>query len=221
MAKTRQAALIWSQEDQQYLWRDEHYTDTIYLREEPEAWLKRLAAYTSFSFQGREGHLTLLKEARPRGGDGYWYAYRRQGKRWIAARENDDVITAGKMGEEKGHGLVNARGGDSLVIVQHQKPSPLTLRQRVQKHREGWLCQRRFKGRLRHAPQESQGFLSHMVAKNMAGGHEIAPEAHRIVIASIQRNPGNRRKMLLFATFSHPLAHQRGFSKARWRGYQR
>src|SRR5258708_12425964 len=81
MEKTRQAALIWSQEDQQYLWRDEHYTDTIYLREEPEAWLKRLAAYTSFSFQGREGHLTLLKEARPRGGDGYWYAYRRQGKR--------------------------------------------------------------------------------------------------------------------------------------------
>ncbi len=81
MAKTRQAALIWSQEDQQYLWRDEHYTDTIDLREEPEAWLKQLAAYTSFSFQGREGHLTLLKEARPRGGDGYWYAYRRQGKR--------------------------------------------------------------------------------------------------------------------------------------------
>src|SRR5437870_5959310 len=86
MAKTRQAALIWSQEDQQYLWRDElehglKDTDTIDVREEPEAWLKRLAAFTSFSFQGREGHLTLLKEARPRGGDGYWYAYRRQGKR--------------------------------------------------------------------------------------------------------------------------------------------
>src|SRR5438132_1885425 len=81
MAKTRQAALIWSQEDQQYLWRDEHYTATIDVREEPEAWLKRLAAYTSFSFQGREGHLSLLKEARPHGGDGYWYAYRRQGKR--------------------------------------------------------------------------------------------------------------------------------------------
>src|SRR5258708_9957115 len=67
MAKTRQAALIWSQEDQQYLWRDEHYTDTIYLREEPEAWLKRLAAYTSFSVQARKGHRTLLKEAAPRG----------------------------------------------------------------------------------------------------------------------------------------------------------
>src|SRR5258708_30510155 len=81
MAQTRQAALIWSQEDQQYLWRDEHSTETNDIREEPEAWQRRLAAYTSFSFQGREGHLTLLKEARPRGGDGYWYAYRRQGKR--------------------------------------------------------------------------------------------------------------------------------------------
>jgi LuxR family transcriptional regulator, maltose regulon positive regulatory protein len=81
MAQTRQAALIWSQEDQQYLWRDEHTTETLDVREEPEAWQRRLAASTSFSFQGREGHLTLLKEARPRGGDGYWYAYRRQGKR--------------------------------------------------------------------------------------------------------------------------------------------
>src|SRR5258706_1197047 len=81
MTKTRQAALIWSQEDQQYLWRDEHDTETLDVRQEPQAWQRRLAASTSFSFHGREGHLTLLKEARPRGGDGYWYAYRRQGKR--------------------------------------------------------------------------------------------------------------------------------------------
>src|SRR2546427_5618365 len=81
MDKTRQAALIWSQEDQQYLWRDEHDTETLDVRQELQALQRRLAAYTSFSFQGREGHLSLLKEARPRGGDGYWYAYRRQGKR--------------------------------------------------------------------------------------------------------------------------------------------
>ena len=81
MAKTRQAALIWSQEDQQYLWRDEHDTETLDVRQEPQAWQRRLAASTSFSFQGRVGHLSLLKEARPHGGDGYWYAYRRQGKR--------------------------------------------------------------------------------------------------------------------------------------------
>src|SRR5438132_3436960 len=70
MAKTRQAALIWSKEDQQYLWRDEHDTETLDVRQEPQAWQRRLAAYTSFSFQVREGHLSLLKEARPHGGDG-------------------------------------------------------------------------------------------------------------------------------------------------------
>src|SRR5690349_20252388 len=81
MAQTRQAALTWSQEEQQYLWRDEQDTETLDVRQEPQAWQRRLVASTSFSFQGREGHLSLLKEARPRGGDGYWYAYRRQGKR--------------------------------------------------------------------------------------------------------------------------------------------
>lgn len=81
MAQKRQAALTWSQEEQQYLWRDEQDTETLDVREEPQAWQRRLAASTSFSFHGREGHLTLLKEARPHGGDGYWYAYRRQGKR--------------------------------------------------------------------------------------------------------------------------------------------
>src|SRR6266699_1569321 len=81
MDKTRQAALIWSQEDQQYLWRDEHDTETLDVRQELQALQRRLTASTSFSFQGREGHLSLLKEARPHGGDGYWYAYRRQGKR--------------------------------------------------------------------------------------------------------------------------------------------
>ena len=38
---------------------------------------------TSFSFYGQQGHLTLLKETRVRGGDGYWYAYRRQGQRVV------------------------------------------------------------------------------------------------------------------------------------------
>src|SRR6266702_8690249 len=51
-----------------------------------------------------------------------------------------------------------------------------------------------------------------MVAKNLAGSHQIAPEAHGVVIASIQRNPGNRRKLRLCAPFSHPLAYQRGFA---------
>ncbi|HET8840624.1 MAG TPA: hypothetical protein VFN35_04115, partial [Ktedonobacteraceae bacterium] len=93
MAKTSQAALIWSQEDQHYLWRDEQDTETLEGDEKPEAWQRRLVASTSFSFQGREGHLTPLKEGRPRGREGYWYAYRRQGKRTVKkyARRTADL----------------------------------------------------------------------------------------------------------------------------------
>ncbi|GHO91133.1 hypothetical protein KSF_011810 [Reticulibacter mediterranei] len=53
------------------------------MREETDTWREWLASHTSFSFRGREGHLTLLKETRARGGDGYWYAYRHLGKRTV------------------------------------------------------------------------------------------------------------------------------------------
>lgn len=47
---------------------------------EGEAWYTWLAAHSAFAFQGQRGKLTLLKESRARGEEGYWYAYRsRQG----------------------------------------------------------------------------------------------------------------------------------------------
>jgi len=60
-----------------------------------ELWFAWLATHTSFSFQGKHGQLNLLKEARPRGEEGYWYAYRRQGKRMgkkYAGRSKDLTI---------------------------------------------------------------------------------------------------------------------------------
>jgi LuxR family maltose regulon positive regulatory protein len=42
--------------------------------DDEEAWSAWLTDQTSFSFQGQHGHLSLLKEPRPRG-EGYWYAY--------------------------------------------------------------------------------------------------------------------------------------------------
>jgi len=72
------------------MWSPEHHTYTIYergqqlssLSEENETWSAWLAKRRSFSFQGKHGHLTLLKERRACG-ESYWYAYRRQGKRRI------------------------------------------------------------------------------------------------------------------------------------------
>jgi LuxR family transcriptional regulator, maltose regulon positive regulatory protein len=40
-------------------------------------WIKQ---HSSFSFKGQYGHINLLKERRQASDDGYWYAYRRQGK---------------------------------------------------------------------------------------------------------------------------------------------
>src|SRR6266513_118448 len=79
---TKQAAILaWSQPHNAYLWYDSEHSGPINLPNEQELWLKQLPHHSSFSFQGMKGHLTLLKETRPRGDDGYWYAYRRQGKR--------------------------------------------------------------------------------------------------------------------------------------------
>ncbi|HKD74869.1 MAG TPA: hypothetical protein VKB76_05215, partial [Ktedonobacterales bacterium] len=44
------------------------------------AWGTWLARHQSFAFQGRHGRINLLNERRRGGEDGYWYAYRRQGK---------------------------------------------------------------------------------------------------------------------------------------------
>jgi len=48
------------------------------LASDEQRWLAWLETIPSFSFQGQQGHLTVRKEARPRG-DQYWYAYRRVG----------------------------------------------------------------------------------------------------------------------------------------------
>lgn len=76
MPKTATYALIWSADQETYLWRD---GDGPAAPGAGEAWTAWLAAQRSFAFQGRAGRLTLLKEAR-QGGVGYWYAYRRQGR---------------------------------------------------------------------------------------------------------------------------------------------
>ncbi|QBD83284.1 hypothetical protein EPA93_47915 [Ktedonosporobacter rubrisoli] len=81
MTRTTQAALIWLQEQQQYLWHDIKRAEKSILPEATSYWHQRLALHTSFSFQGKEGQLTLLNETRPRGKGGYWYAYRHVGKR--------------------------------------------------------------------------------------------------------------------------------------------
>lgn len=80
MAKKELAMLTWSELHNSYVWHDQNNQELFVQTEEQERWLARLATSASFAFQGQQGHLNLLKERRPRGEEGYWYAYRRQGR---------------------------------------------------------------------------------------------------------------------------------------------
>ncbi|HET8843149.1 MAG TPA: transcriptional regulator, partial [Ktedonobacteraceae bacterium] len=67
------------------IWLTEKACYELFEREAPlpvnvedESWFTWLSTHTSFAFQGRYGHLLLLKEERTRGEGGYWYAYRSQ-----------------------------------------------------------------------------------------------------------------------------------------------
>ncbi|MGH2509779.1 MAG: hypothetical protein ACRDHZ_20565, partial [Ktedonobacteraceae bacterium] len=105
MPKPARHTLVWSLEDNTYAVYEKGQRHTSSLLEDNEAWLAWLADHRAFSFQGRHGHLNLLKETRARGNEGYWYAYRRQGQRRIkqyAGRTSD--VTIARL-EELARGL--------------------------------------------------------------------------------------------------------------------
>jgi len=83
MPKVATHALIWSLEKNHYELRTPDLLDQYAVLAEDEQWFLWLSARSSFSFQGQCGHLTLRKEVRPRGGEGYWYAYRTHNKRTV------------------------------------------------------------------------------------------------------------------------------------------
>lgn len=83
MPKPALSALIWSAEQDTYSIYEAGQKCVSHLSIDASAWLDWLAKRRSFSFQGRYGRLNLLKETRTRGGEGYWYAYRRQGRRRV------------------------------------------------------------------------------------------------------------------------------------------
>jgi LuxR family maltose regulon positive regulatory protein len=74
------ATLLWSPERERYEWQHRGENSSYPLSPEEEPGFLRLVDGTSFAFQGKHGRLTLRKESR-RHGEGYWYAYRSQGRR--------------------------------------------------------------------------------------------------------------------------------------------
>lgn len=83
MPKAAACTLVWSVERNRYELYKRGCREDALLPRDDEIWQRWLATHTSFSFQGRSGQINLLKETRKNKGDGYWYAYRRHGKRVV------------------------------------------------------------------------------------------------------------------------------------------
>jgi LuxR family maltose regulon positive regulatory protein len=83
MPKAAMYTLTWSWEQNSYELFAQDHKDHPLLQGDDTAWFEWLASHSSFSFQGKDGLLSLQKEGRPRGEEGYWYAYRRRGRRMI------------------------------------------------------------------------------------------------------------------------------------------
>lgn len=80
MPRLAEHALAWLPERDAYTLSTRRSTSYDPVQEEDELWFAWLAARSSFSFQGKHGHMTMRKESRQRG-EGYWYAYRSQGQK--------------------------------------------------------------------------------------------------------------------------------------------
>lgn len=80
MPKRAQYLLSWSAETGQYTLREQRGEVLLSFQEGAEAWFDWLATQHSFAFEGKYGHLNLLREARARGSE-YWYAYQSQQRR--------------------------------------------------------------------------------------------------------------------------------------------
>lgn len=79
MPKPSRSVLIWSQEHEQYEFQAQEHAVQWFREGDEAAFSRWLETHTSFAFVGQAGRLSVLKEARPRGGS-YWYAYRKQGR---------------------------------------------------------------------------------------------------------------------------------------------
>src|SRR5690242_10253106 len=80
MPKAATYALAWSPERAAYELREQGGSVTPPIGTDDPAWPAWLEGHSGFAFDGRSGRINLLKEAR-KGGAGYWYAYRRHGRR--------------------------------------------------------------------------------------------------------------------------------------------
>jgi len=79
MPKPSLHVLLWSEEHQHYELYTSGHLQQRFGPEDEQLWQDWLINHTSFAFQGQAGHVSVIKEVRPRG-SGYWYAYSTRGR---------------------------------------------------------------------------------------------------------------------------------------------
>ncbi|QBD75794.1 hypothetical protein EPA93_07150 [Ktedonosporobacter rubrisoli] len=126
MSKVTAAVLLWVPQKQRYELHERDCPNQTLLLTEEDAWFSWLATHTSFSFQGKEGHLSLLKEARARGA-GYWYAYRSyQGRRRKKYVGPDCLLSPARL-ESIARAIASGPSVEALPSTPPQEESSISL----------------------------------------------------------------------------------------------
>src|SRR5579884_2783097 len=134
MPKGTTYTITWSAEQDSY---ELHTTGDYQMwTREDERWFSWLEQCHSFAFEGRSGHITLLKERR-RYGEGYWYAYRTRQrhtmKKYAGRSEHLTFTRLETLASALGNGVSSLsqaggqftepeQSGNSLLIQKIQAP---------------------------------------------------------------------------------------------------
>jgi LuxR family maltose regulon positive regulatory protein len=120
MPKPVSYILRWKASHEYYEWHSRE--DAISRPLQEDWWFAWLADHSSFSFQGKHGHLSLLKEARARG-TGYWYAYRSLSLHTVKKYAGRSVDLTPTHLEELAHTLASAAPVERSVLNIPSLPS--------------------------------------------------------------------------------------------------
>ncbi len=129
MAKLSAHVLAWSREQQRYeLFSHGHFYQSFHPGDR-EQWQGWFSEQTSFAFHGRQGQMSVIREARHRGA-GYWYAYcthqRHTSKRYLGPTPK---VTLERL-EQVAQAFVAARTAPTQKARQAVQESPGSSSQR-------------------------------------------------------------------------------------------
>jgi len=138
MPKAADCGVIWRSERAAYDIYQDQLRHRLSFEPGSQEWFDWLAARSSFTFQGKNGVMTVCQERRLRGGC-YWYAYRRRAQKVVKkylGRSRE--LTVGRL-EEVAQQLQQARGlpnPQDEVALSQCSPVPLAVQFAFATHAE-------------------------------------------------------------------------------------